>query len=99
MYSTISTKLMITKKITSWEREITTSLLVQASAPMRDYSLLIMGNSKVDEDGSGGRSPSQKGAGTGTYEPRIRVSAGGRVLLCFWKKSSRGMIFRSRVIL
>ena len=65
MYSTISTKVMITMKITSWEREITTLLLVQASAPTRDYSLLIMGSSGVDENGSGGLSPSQQGDGTG----------------------------------
>ena len=45
MYSTILTKLTITTKITSWEREITTLLLAQASAPMRDYSLLIAGSS------------------------------------------------------
>ena len=56
---------MITIKITSWEREITTLLLAQASAPMRDYSLLIAGSSGVDEDGSGGRSPSRQGAGIG----------------------------------
>ena len=53
---------MITIKITSWEREITTKLLVQASAPVRDYSLLIAGSSGVDGDGPSGRSPSRQGA-------------------------------------
>ena len=51
MYSIILTKLMITTKITSWEREMTTQLLVRASVPARDYSLLIAGSSGVGGDG------------------------------------------------
>ena len=93
MYSTILTKLMITIKIAPWEREITTWLQVQASTPIRDYSLLITGSSNVIEDGSEGRSLSQQGAGIGTFVPQIGVFDGGGALLRFWKNATGVRVF------
>src|SRR3954468_10774244 len=75
---------MITTKITSWEREKNTSLLVETSAPRRNYSRIMEGGSNVDGDESGGTSPSRQGAGTGILVPRslsamaaeIRIASG-----------------------
>ena len=67
------------------ERDKPHSYRHEPSAPMENYSLLIMGEgdggedgsgvgedgSGVDEDGSGGNSPSRQGAGTETSVPRI----------------------------
>ena len=52
---------------------------------MRDYSLLIAGSSGVDGDGSGGRSPSRQGAGTGPSEPPKLVGDGGGALYRLWE--------------
>ena len=67
------------------ERDKTTSLPVEPSAPGENYSLLIMGVSNgdgdgggVDGDGSGGNSPSRQGARTETSVPRTRVCDDGR---------------------
>src|SRR3954469_3539943 len=60
---------MLTIKITSWEREKTT-LLVETSAPRRNYSPFMEGGSNVDGDESGGTSPSRQGAGTGILSSR-----------------------------
>src|ERR1044072_6554668 len=61
---------MITIKITSWEREKTTKLLVVTSALRRNYSRFMEKGSNVDGDESGGTSPSRRGAGTGILSPR-----------------------------
>ena len=50
---------------------------------MRDYSLLIIGSSNVDEDDSGGRSPSRQGAETGTSVPKLG----------FWMAAELGIKF------
>ena len=64
----------------------------QPSAPMKNYSLLIMGVSNGDEDGggvvgdgSGGSSPSRQGAETETFVPRIRFFGGGGAIEHFWR--------------
>ena len=74
------------------ERDKPHSYRYEPSAPMENYSLLIMGEgdgdedgSGVDEDGSGGTSPSRQGAGTETYVPRIRVFGGGGATEIFWR--------------
>ena len=64
---------MITIKTTSWERDNHIAT-VQASSPMRDYSLLITGSSGVDEDRFVGRCPSRQGAEAGTSAPELGVS-------------------------
>ena len=43
------------------------------------------GGSGGDEDGSGGRSPSRQGAGTGPSEPPKLVGDGGGALLHIWE--------------
>ena len=43
------------------------------------------GGSTVDEDGSGGTSPSRQGTGTEASIPRIRVFNLGNARACFWK--------------
>ena len=63
----------------------------EPSAPMENYSLLIMGEgdgdedgsggdedgSGVDEDGSGGTSPSRQGARTELLSPEFGLRSGG----------------------
>ena len=67
---------------------------------MRDYSLLIAGSSGVDGDGSGGRSPSRQGAGTGpSSEPSKLVGDGGGALLRIWENPPGVRIFASGMIL
>ena len=61
---------------------------VEPSAPIKNYSLLIMGGSNGDEDGSGGNSQSRQGAGIGTSVPRIRVFGGGGTQMCFSRTAS-----------
>ena len=65
---------------------------------MRDYSLLIAGSSGVDGDGSGGRSPSRQGAGTGPSEPPKLVGDGGGALYRIWENPSGVRVFSSGVI-
>ena len=65
---------------------------------MRDYSLLITGSSDVDGTGSGGRSPSQKGAETGPFEPPKLVGDGGGALYRIWENPSGVRVFSSGVI-
>ena len=65
---------------------------------MRDYSLLIAGSSGVDGDGTGGRSPSRHGAGTGPSEPPKLVGDGGGALYRIWENPSRVRVFSSGVI-
>ena len=56
----------------------------EPSAPMENYSLLIMGEgdggedgSGVDEDGSGGNSPSRQGARTELLSPEFGLRSDG----------------------
>ena len=42
------------------------------------------GGGGVDEEGSGGQSPSRQGAGKGPSDPRNLVSDGGGALELFW---------------
>ena len=66
------------------ERDKPHSYRHEPSAPMENYSLLIMGEgdgdedgSGVDEDGSGGTSPSQQGARTEFLSPKFGLRSGG----------------------
>src|ERR1041385_9035974 len=85
---------MITMNITSWEREKTTYLLVETSAPRRNYSRIMEGGSNVDGDESGGTSPSRQGADTGILVPRsflameeeIRIASRQKL---FWNQGFR----------
>ena len=76
---------MITTKITSREKEITTLLLVQASAPTRDYSLLIVGSSGVDGDGFRRSIPIPAGCRNRINLTPKLVGDGGGALLRFWE--------------
>ena len=59
---------------------------------MRDYSLLITVSSGVDGNGSGGRSPSWQGAGTGPSEP---PKLGGGALYRIWENPPGVRVFSS----
>ena len=66
------------------ERDKPHSYRHEPSAPMENYSLLIMGEgdgdedgSGGDEDGSGGTSPSRQGARTELLSPEFRLRSGG----------------------
>ena len=66
------------------ERDKPHSYRHEPSAPMENYSLLIMGEgdgdedgSGVDEDGSGGNSPSRQGARTELLSPEFGLRSGG----------------------
>ena len=66
------------------ERDKPHSYRHEPSAPMENYSLLIMGegdgdedDSGVDEDGSGGNSPSRQGARTELLSPEFGLRSGG----------------------
>ena len=79
------------------ERDKPHSYRHEPSAPMKNYSLLIMGGSNGDEDGggvdgdgSGGNSLSRQGAETETFVPRIRV---------FWWRRSYGTLLEKSSIL
>ena len=65
---------------------------------MRDYSLLIAGSSGVGGDGSGGRSPSRQGAGTGPSDPPKLVGDGDGALYRIWENPSGVRVFSSGVI-
>src|SRR3954469_15719985 len=79
---------MITTKITSWEREKNTYLLVEISAPRRNYSRFMEKGSNVDGDESGGTSPSRQGAGTGILSPRNLFSMAAEIGIAFGEKGS-----------
>src|SRR3954469_5275158 len=79
---------MLTIKITSWEREKTT-LLVETSAPRRNYSRIMEGGSNVDGDESGGTSPSRQGAGTGILVPRSLMAMAAEIGIASGEKGSR----------
>ena len=66
---------------------------------MRDYSLPIAGSSGVDGDGSGSRSPSRQGVGTGPSEPPKLVGDGGGALYRIWENPSGVRVYLSRMIL
>ena len=66
------------------ERDKPHSYRHEPSAPMVNYSLLIMGEgdgdedgSGGDEDGSGGTSPSRQGARTELLSPEFGLQSGG----------------------
>ena len=66
------------------ERDKPHSYWHEPSAPMENYSLLIMGEgdgdedgSGGDEDGSGGTSPSRQGARTELLSPEFGLRSGG----------------------
>jgi hypothetical protein len=66
------------------ERDKPHSYRHEPSAPMENYSLLIMGEgdgdedgSGGDEDGSGGTSPSRQGARTELLSPEFGLRSGG----------------------
>ena len=66
------------------ERDKPHSYRHEPSAPMENYSLLIMGEgdgdedgSGGDEDGSGGNSPSRQGARTELLSPEFGLRSGG----------------------
>ena len=66
------------------ERDKPHSYQYEPSAPMENYSLLIMGEgdgdedgSGGDEDGSGGTSPSRQGARTELLSPEFGLRSGG----------------------
>ena len=66
------------------ERDKPYSYRHEPSAPMENYSLLIMGEgdgdedgSGVDEDGSGGNSLSRQGARTELLSPEFGLQSGG----------------------
>src|ERR1044072_1685715 len=80
---------MITIKITSWEREKTTKLLVVTSALRRNYSRFMEKGSNVDGDESGGTSPSRQGAGTGILVPRNLMAMAAEIGIASGKKGSR----------
>src|SRR3954468_18582759 len=88
---------MITTKITSWEREKNTSLLVETSAPRRNYSRIMKGGSNVDGDESGGTSPSRQGAGTGILVPRSLMAMAAEIGIAFGEKGSRIRVSGTRV--
>ena len=77
---------MITIKITSWEREITTYLLVETANFEDDLLRIMEGGSNVDGDESGGTSPSRQGAEIGTSGPPTLAGNGGGDRKLFWKK-------------
>src|ERR1041384_7894052 len=79
---------MITIKITSWEREKNTYLLVETSAPRRNYSRFMEEGSNGDGDESGGTSPSQQGAGTGILSPRSLFSMAAKIGIVSGEKES-----------
>src|SRR3954469_20888962 len=79
---------MLTIKITSWEREKTT-LLVETSAPRRNYSHIMKGGSNVDGDESGGTSPSRQGADTGILVPRSLMAMAAEIGIASGEKGSR----------
>src|SRR3954469_24358541 len=78
---------MLTIKITSWEREKTT-LLVETSAPRRNYSRIMKGGSNVDGDESGGTSPSRQGAGTRILVPRSLMAMAAEIGIASGEKGS-----------
>src|SRR3954469_23823700 len=78
---------MLTIKITSWEREKTT-LLVETSAPRRNYSRFMEGGSNVDGDESGGTSPSRQGVGTGILSPRNLMAMAAEIGIASGEKDS-----------
>ena len=53
-----------------------------------------MGSSGVDGDGSGGRSPSRQGAGTGPSDPPQLVGDGSRALYRIWENPPGVRFFR-----
>jgi hypothetical protein len=73
-----------------------------------NYSLLIIGDSKVDGDGgevdgdggdgSGGTSPSQQGAGTETSVPRNSSVAAAELRNSFWKFADSLRVFRPEAL-
>src|SRR4051812_4973699 len=79
---------MITIKITSWEREKTTLLLVETSVPRRNYSRFMEEGSNVDGDESGGTSPSRQGAGIGILSPRNLFSMAAEIAIASGEKGS-----------
>ena len=76
---------MITIKITSWEREITTWLLVRALGPAEGLLPHHRGRQNVDEDGSGGTYPVRQGAGAESVDPLQLRFHGGGARTRFWK--------------
>src|SRR3954466_11777548 len=79
---------MITTKITSWGRENNTYLLVETSAPRRNYSRIMEGGSNVDGDESGGTSPSRQDASTGILVPRNLVAMAAEIGIASGGKGS-----------
>src|ERR1041385_7292632 len=79
---------MITMKITSWEREKNTYLLVETSAPRRNYSRFMEEGSNGDGDESGGTSPSRQGAGTGILVPRSLSATAAEIGIASGEKGS-----------
>jgi hypothetical protein len=69
-----------------------------------NYSLLIIGDSKVNGDGgevdgdggdgSGGTSPSWQGAGIETSVPQNSSAAAAELRNCFWKIADSSRVFR-----
>src|SRR3954465_1315127 len=88
---------MITTKITSWERENNTYLLVETLAPRENYSRFMEGGSNVDGDESGGTSPSRQGAGTGILSPRNLMAMAAEIGISSGEKGSGIRVFATRV--
>src|ERR1041385_7527895 len=88
---------MITMNITSWEREKTTYLLVETSAPRRNYSRIMEGGSNVDGDESGGTSPSQQGAVTRILVPQILFAMTTEIGIASGEKGCAFRVFATRV--
>jgi hypothetical protein len=70
-----------------------------------NYSLLIIGDNKVDGDGgeidgdgSGGTSPSREGAGTETSVPRNMSALAAELRNSFWKIANSPRVFRPEAL-
>jgi hypothetical protein len=70
-----------------------------------NYSLLIIGDSKVDGDGgevngdgSGGTSPSRQGARTETSIPRNSSAAAAELRNSFWKIANSPSVFHPEAL-
>jgi hypothetical protein len=84
------------------EKDEPHSYRVEPLAPGGNYSLLIMGDSNgdedgggVDEDGSGGNSPSRQGAGTETSVPRISFVMAAVLRNFIWENADSFRVFMS----
>jgi hypothetical protein len=94
LFFKLDTKFMITYR-SHHGRDVNHIATGRALSPGENYSILIMGDSNVDEDGGGvdrdgsrGNSPSRQGAGTETSIPQNWSSTAAALRNFIWENAN-----------